>query len=261
MVDRLKRIALWRWALLWVLAWAWFLATAGVMGDRIVHRVGPLAWFDGSVLLAPSIWLVLGLLYWLSVVAFVLGRWERLTGAWIFVWLGGMGLLEMGVRTDSMPPLVNLMGANLVLAWLIGSNVPASREVQERRGQDLMCGVFGAMLTLAGISKLRHAGWNWFDGNVHALFIWERAQPLVAPPFMLELRMWLAQHPFWAGIGATYAVLVECLGGLFVVERFRKPFAIAVMLMFFSMNLSLGLGEQGWVAVPLALAWSRPRPS
>jgi hypothetical protein len=254
---RLRGVALWRWALLWVLGWAWALATAGVMGDHIATRVGPLAWLPLDVVLLPPVWLGTGALYAAACLAFTFGWRERLTGSALFIWLGVMGLLEMGVRSDTMPPLANMLSANLVAAWLIGSGLPGTAAQRATRGREVMCGVFGAMLTLAGLAKLRHAGWDWFDGHTHALFIWERAQPLVAPQRMADLRLALAQHPTLAALGATYAVVVECAGFLFAIERLRKPYAVAVLLMFLSLNVVLGLGEQGWVAVPMALAWAR----
>lgn len=255
-IHRLRGVDLWRWALLWVLVSAWVLATAAVMDDHLVTRPGPLAWLPLDFLLAGPVWVAMGVVHIAVSLAFVFGWRERLTGGWLFVWMGVMGLLEMGVRSDTMPPLVNILSANFIAAWLIGSGLPGTPEERDQRGRDVMCGVYGAMLTLAGLAKLRHAGWDWFDGATHALYIWERAQPLLAPQFMADLRLQIADHPDFAALGATYAVVVECLGFLFVVPRLRKPFAAAVFVMFWSLNIVLGLGEQGWVAMPNAIAWT-----
>lgn len=260
MVQRLRSVPLWRWAVLYVLLAAWLMVTAAVLGDRIAARRGLLGWVDLDPLLAPPVWLATGALYLGAALAFTLGYRERLAGAFLFAWLGVTGLAEMGVRGDFMPPLANLLGGNLVLAWLLGSALPGADDARARRGHAAMCGVFAAMLTLAGGSKLVHSGLGWFDGGMHALWIWERAQPLVAPEPVRDLRLWLSARPDLVAVGATYTLLVECLGGLFVFERLRKPMALALLLMFTSMNLALGLGEQGWVAVPMALAWSRPGP-
>lgn len=256
MVDALKRVVLWRWAVLYVLVAAWVLGTVANMGDHVDPR-SKVAWIPGlDLLLTRPAWLATGAVYLAAALAFTFRRRERLAGAFLFLWIGVMGLAEIGVRNAYMQPLINMLAGNMVLAWLIGSSLPGDAAERARRGHAWMCGFFAAMLTLSGISKLLRSGADWFDAGMHSLLVWERAQPMIAPEPLAVLRHWVAAHPALCLSGAVYTLVVECLALLFVVPRLRKPHAVAVAVLFTSMDLVLGLGEQGWAAIPLALAWT-----
>jgi hypothetical protein len=256
-VARLIQVPLWRWAVLYVLLAALVLATAACMGETVSTPSGVGRLVDLNLLLATPVWLLASAAYLVGAVSFTLQRRERLAGLLLFLALGVMGHAEMSVRDDSMVPLANLLAGNLLLAWLIGSGGGGSPEARARRGHAWMCGVYGAMLTLAGLNKVLHSGLGWFDGGMHSLYIWERAQPMVAPQLLRELRLFLADQPALCAASAGLTLAVECAGCLFVWERLRKPLAVAIVLMFTAMNLAMGLGEQGWGAVPVALAWGR----
>lgn len=256
MVQALKQVRFARWAMLYLLVAAWLLVTAGCMGDRIAVARGLGALVDLQPLLSPPAWLLGGAVYGLAALAFTFSRQQRLAGAFLVFWLWVTGQCEMGVRDDTLPPLANLLSGNLLLAWILALSLPGSPQDRESRGHEWMCGLYGAFMCLAGLNKALRAGWGWFDGGTHSLYIWERAQPMLDLAPLRELRLWMADHPALCTLGASYTILVELLGFCFLVRRLRKPYAIAVAIMFTSMGISLGLSEHGWVAMPMALAFS-----
>ncbi len=170
-MDRLKRIGVARLGLAWVLAWAWILAHWALYREPLTVAGVDLGW-----LLEGAPWMLGAALYFGAAAAFVLRRAQITTGLFLVVALGLLGEAERQVRGDVMPPLVTLLGATVILAWLAGRYLPGgSAEERAERGHELACGVLAAHLFLAALAKLALSGPGWVDGEVHALLIYERA--------------------------------------------------------------------------------------
>jgi hypothetical protein len=255
-VEALRRVRVARWVMLYLLVMAWALATGKCMGGQITSAWGLGRYLDLSPLLHPALWLGTGAAYLAAAVAFTFSVRERLTGALLFAWLGVVASAEMCVRDAFMPALDILLAANMTLAWVLGLGGAGDAAAREARGHEWMCGVFGAMISLSGLSKVLNAGAGWFNGEMHSLYIWERAQPMVDLEALRALRLFFADHPALCAAGATWTIAVECLGITFAIPRLRKIYAVMVASMFVSMDIALGFGEPGWVQLPLALAFS-----
>ncbi|HCH65263.1 MAG: hypothetical protein CL927_12955 [Deltaproteobacteria bacterium] len=241
----------------------WVLFTTGTIGGTIRTPWGIARLFDLSFLLTPGVWAVFSAIYFLCVFAFMRRIREALVGVLLSVSIALMATLRISetARLDTMPSLTTMLVGVLITTWTLALvATPGSMARKEQVGHEMMCGVFGAIMCLTAWSKWSTSGLQWLDGNTHALWIYERAAgPVVVfeIPMLRAFRMWLSDHPTICSFGAGYTLLVESLGFLFVVPRWRKAYAIAVAGMLIGLGVGLGFAEPGWIELPLALGFSQ----
>ncbi len=255
MASRLSAASFARWAMLWLLGWAWVLGLTALLGEPLRVTVRDEV-VDLSFALRGPAFSVLSIAYGLACMGFLLRVREVGASAALIVMLALLGLAEKHVRDDSMPPLATLLGTTMLASWAGGLvwARDAERATRERLAHELMCGTLAASFFLAGVAKLELAGLGWAEGGTHAMFIYERAASDF--PFITDLRLFLARHPNLCAAAAGYALLVECSAPIYLWRSARRTYGWMVVAMFGGMGLALGLVEHGWEILPLALAYS-----
>ncbi|HMV68562.1 MAG TPA: hypothetical protein PKA64_17055, partial [Myxococcota bacterium] len=125
----------------------------------------------------------------------------------------------------------------------------------DRVGHEAACGLYGAQLTTAALSKLLLTGASWADGGPLALMIYERS--LVSEGPLSALRGWVAWHPQTATAGSLYTLVVQLFGIAFIWPRARRAYMVALLPMFLGFALLMEMWEPLWPLMGFALAWSR----
>lgn len=194
-----------------------------------------------------------------AAVAFLL-RWrEAVAGAVLLACLAVEVSLELSVRQIFMPHLETMLASDVLLAWLIGLGVGRLRGLEgaarDRFAHEVTAGVFGALLTISALSKLRLSGLGWVDGPTHCAVIYEHA--LMASGPLATFRFAVADTYALCSAGAVYALLTELLGVLFVLPALRKPHALAVVLLFAFLAVFQGIWEVSWALMAVGLAFSQ----
>lgn len=255
MAERLRAVSFARGCVVYLLLAAWGLGTAALLRETLVVQA-PWGLVDLSVALSPGGYAAFSLVYLLACGAFLLRRAELWTCVLLIAQLAALGLSEQVVRDDSMPPLATMLGSTMLGSWLAGLLIARHKPRPEREalGHELMCGTLAASFFLAGVAKLINAGPGWAHGLTHSMFIYERAAS--SWPFITELRLFVADHPTLCAAGAAYALFVESTAFIYVWPSARKLYGFMVLSMFAGMGLTLGLVEQGWEILPVALAYS-----
>ena len=213
-------------------------------------------WVPLEGLLHPVAWGALGVVYAACIIAF-LARWREDAVGWAaLALLGVLVTFEMSVRQIFMPQVESMLAGGLLSAWLVGRAVWRAEAPHERdrRAHEAVLGVFGAMLTLAAVSKLWLSGLAWFDGGAHCAVIFEHNLAAGGP--MASLRGAVSQSFTLCSMGAAYTMVVELAGVLFVVPQARRPLAWAVVVLFFFLAFFQAIWEVNWALMALALTYS-----
>ena len=125
-------------------------------------------------------------------------------------------------------------------------------EVRERLGWNAAVGVIAAAYTMAGVTKVREAGFRWARPSNIALLLYERSY--AGPRWQRSLRRHLAARPILCGLGATAGLWIELLAWLAVVPDLRWAVVGAATGLQASITLTLGYFEPEWIAVFIAVA-------
>jgi len=219
-----------------------------------LDQVGPVSWFGLEWMLRPGPWALLFGLHVVAASLFALRRFELAAGSVAFVVLGLHASADMSMRQVVMPNAGLALMGPLLAAWLVGQALWRGRTSAERdrNAQELLFGVFGAVLFLAAWAKLAATGPGWIDGRTHCLVIFENSLDDVG--FTGGIRRWVAHHPWMCSAGTVFAWVIEFCGIAMIFERARLVVAVAVSLMFVSFAAVLGIYEIEWILVPPALA-------
>jgi len=259
MAGRVKRLALGRWGLLFGLVTAWGAQTTMIPGrDSLMHPRGLATVVNLDFFTQWSVWIPLSLFYFLMVILFFLRIREIWTGTAIFLLIGLVTFLELCTKQADIPAHGKLLPSFVVASWVLGlflfrKESPLERE---RKAQEIACGVFAALFTLAGLSKLQAMGWGWTDGNLHAMLFFERSYNAPVQLFG-EIRYWISHYPALCGLGAATVLVMECAGVLFVFPRTRKLYAWFAVFALVAMMVLVAGRNLGWILIILALAYSR----
>jgi hypothetical protein len=187
---------------------------------------------------------------------FLFRRRELASGAFAFAVLTVSAVLELTVRGVRIPGLELLLPGNLLAAWLVGLAVARWRGAPDPddEAHEVVCGVLGATLVLAAGCKLWYGGLDWVGGRPLALIVYERS--FGAAPGIADVRLAFAERPWLGALGASFTLVTEAAGGLFVVPRLRRTVAALLVPLFVGLFVLMGILHLVWVALPLALAWS-----
>lgn len=139
-------------------------------------------------------------------------------------------------------------------AWLVVQLLLRGHEaaVRERIGWNAAVGVMGAAYTMAGVTKVREAGFRWARPSNIALLLYERSWS--GPQWQRALRRALASRPVLCGLGATAALWLELMAWLVVVPDLRWAIVGAATGLQVSITVTLGYFEPEWIAVFIAVA-------
>jgi uncharacterized membrane protein len=167
--------------------------------------------------------------------------------------------LEMSVRRIFMPHLEAMLSGGLLASWLLTRAWAArqghAEEVQDHLGHEVAAGTFGAMMMLAAGSKLYLSGMEWFNGAAHCATMFEHE--LLNPGLPgLGMRRAMMTQLWMCSLGAFFAFGVEAMGFVMVWPRWRKAYAISVVLLFLSLAMFYGIMEISWPLMACAFAWS-----
>lgn len=219
------------------------------------HAVGMSPQGVPSWFLQPGVWGVLTLAFLASLTGWVLGRHERTASFALLALLFTAGHVEMAARGVTMPVVLHVIVTAVFTAWVVcwlagsGSDEPARRA----RAHEAACGVYAAIMFLAGFAKLRYSGLAWVDGDRHAFMILERS--FATTTALDTFRSGLAGHPALLEIGASYTLAIECAAPLFLVPRLRKWFALAMLPLPVGLAFTFGFFPFETATIPLVLAW------
>jgi hypothetical protein len=195
-------------------------------------------------------------LYLTMLVLFVRGRRPLSTAAGLYLCI--TQFTAWGVAATGTLSVTPMLIGPLLLTWTICHAGGRLRGLSVKRCEsmsiDAMCGVFAAMMALAAISKFSASGFDWANGQTHAMLVFERQ--LHAPAPLQWLRSLLSQSPAACTLSAASVWLIEALAPLFLWKRFRRIYAWLVVQMFIGLALFLGVVEVAWMVMPLALAYS-----
>jgi len=138
-------------------------------------------------------------------------------------------------------------------AWLVVQLLLWGEDVavRERIGWNAAVGVMGAAYTMAGVTKVREAGFRWARPSNIALLLFERSYS--GPRWQRALRRFLAARPLLCGAGATVALWIELLAWGIVVPELRAPVVVAATGLQASITLTLGYFEPEWIAALIAV--------
>lgn len=192
-------------------------------------------------------------------VAFAL-RWrEDLAAAGLWAVVGLSATMEMSVRDIFMPHLETMLAGGLLSAWIAGRLSARRMGLDARAGDawahDMVVGTFGAMMTLAAMSKLAASGLAWTDGPTHCAIVYEHA--LLGPPGPLTaFRAWLSHHPALCASGATGILFAELFGFCLMWPQARRAYAWVTVGVFVALAGALAIFEVSWAVLALALAYS-----
>jgi hypothetical protein len=240
-----------RWALGAALALSWLgvsFEVLSVHGLPYAHGAAALL----EWLVAPAPWVVLSLVFFGALAAFLLRRWQGVAAVvatlllalalhlQVSQWPG-----ESGVRHAPLMPAAALGAYGL--AWLFTK--------RERTAHEAACGVVAAIYFLAGVAKLEVGGLHWAQGGQLALLIAERSVDV--PAWLAALRRGFALSPGLCSALAATAVAVECAGLLFVWPRARSAYAVAAIALHAGIAVLMGYVYVHYVLTVAALAFSR----
>lgn len=254
-----------RHALVITIGMAWLLSSSLWVGTGdFPGTIGIVQLVDPFLLSSVPAWIGWNLLLWPALVAFATRRAEGIAGPVIVAVLFVAGSLESSFIGRHAPALGLVLACNLVTAWELGRwwARGAPEEERDRVGHEAACGLYGAQLTIAALSKLLLTGAGWADGGPLALMIYERS--LVSEGPLSAARAWVAWHPETASVGSAYTLLVQLVGFLFLWPRLRKAYILALLPMFLGFALLMSMWEPLWPLMGIALAWSsfgRPAPA
>jgi hypothetical protein len=160
--------------------------------------------------------------------------------------LGGITLWSWWVE----PSLhhVKLLPAVAAMAWAAAETIVR----QDRAGVEAACGVVAAAYVASAASKLIASGTSWFGGGGLALLVAERGGPTAGA--LGPLRDAIGKSFELCALLAAVAFLAEAAGALFVVRRFRVPFAVVATLMHVGIALLLGYVYVPWMLLAWGLA-------
>ncbi|MCA9533704.1 MAG: hypothetical protein KC593_08500 [Myxococcales bacterium] len=204
---------------------------------------------------SPAGCLALGVLLGAALLAFVARRFEAPAAALALVVLFAAAHAEMLGRRVEMASVTTVMSVAVFLGWALVAFWPAgpeARDQQRRLAHEVACGVFAATLFLAALAKLSNSGLSWVDGHRHAWLLLEKN--IGHTDVIARARLWLAEHPTALTLAAGYALSVELAAPLFLFERLRKGYAVAVLLLAAGIALTLFFQPELFV-LPVVLAW------
>jgi hypothetical protein len=117
-----------------------------------------------------------------------------------------------------------------------------ARDSSERTAWEACCAYIGAAYFLSGVSKLRYVGFGWAQArSIQMLVMNGTAQ---ARGWLLGARRFMAASPRLVFFGAGYTLLLELLGPVLLVRRWRILYLAALFLMhlgiFFGMGIVMG---------------------
>lgn len=142
------------------------------------------------------------------------------------------------------------------MAYVIGSQLikpTAARPDAERNGRELAMGIVASGYMMAALSKLHMDGLSWFDGRSMALMIMERAEEYPGP--IQWLRETVSQSPSFCTASMGLALVIEGLGFLYLLPKWRVRYAMATIFMHCSIGLLLGYFHVDWWATGASIAW------
>lgn len=195
------------------------------------------------------------MVYVTSLAGWVLGRRERVSALSLLALLVTAGHVEMAARGVTMPVVLHVIATAVFATWVVCWLAPTGLDERARRtrAHEAACGVYAAIMFLAGFSKLRYSGLAWVDGDRHALMMLVRS--FAATTALDDFRGWLAAHPTLLEIGASYTLAIEFAAPLFLVPRLRKPFALAMIPLPVGLAFTFGFFPFETATIPLVLAW------
>jgi hypothetical protein len=142
-----------------------------------------------------------------------------------------------------MAGLETVLGGTLLSGWLV-SRLLGVEPITGLRA------VFGAALCAAGIAKI--GGNGWVDGDIQARLVLERALGLSG--FLQGFRLWIAHKPLLVAAGALGVWGTELCGWMLLVPALRRAYGLALLVMFSSLWLVLGIFQPGWLLSSIVLS-------
>lgn len=206
--------------------------------------------FAGSA----GLWAVLAAGFAHRAVGLLRGRYAAFDVAALAALVVVAARFEIVARNGFMPQVVSALVAPLLIAWAVALHTTRDRPPQEqhRVAYEAICGVFGALMLLAALSKAANSGLAWFTPRPHLLTVLERLT-LQADPG--GLRALFVEQPLLVAFGAGWTFVVEALGVLFLWPRLRKPYALLNASMFLGLAVVVGVVEPLPLMLSVALAW------
>jgi len=153
------------------------------------------------------------------------------------------------------------------------------RDSAERTAWEACCAFVGAAYFLCGIAKLRYTGIGWAQARSIQLFL--MISTAQAHGWQLRAREFMVASPRLILLGSSFILLLELLGPLLMIRRFRPYYLAGLVVMiagiFFGMDIVLGVfyflvaaaaafpfeaalirGERALLGAPSAAARGRP---
>jgi hypothetical protein len=216
----------------------------GLSHPRGIAGMVDLSWLARAPSQVAGLLVLVGVLLWFirwgGAAAALLSGLLLLVQAWLLAWQWPVG---SGVDNGVTLP------AAALLAWGVGAFL-ADPAVAARVGREAACGVVAAAYLLAVVSKLQGSGIGWASGQNLALHISiHDAGGLLSP-----LRQWVVDSPRVCGALGVGTLLIEGSSLLFLLERFRRPWALLALGLHVGISLLMGLHHYDWLLVVLGLA-------
>jgi hypothetical protein len=239
-----------------MVVFGWIAVTRNSSGvTDFPHPVGLVRFAPIAALRQPLLWAGLTGALFVGLVGVVRNRRVGLSVALVGGLLLLAGHVDLSVRDTGMPGLDLVLAANLFLAWGLGWAAGRRSGHADTWGFEAACGVLGATLTLAGLSKLGASGVQWFNDASFARMAFERAA--VDSTVLGDLRLRLSQLPHLATVGGLFTMVVDLGAVALAFQRTRRAFAALVLVWFASNLLLLGVYQPAWWAW---LGWLVLRP-
>jgi len=238
----------------WVFAWDEVVPGGGWLTQLLTYAIHPAFWLPCTVVMFTAAW------------AFLKRRREHLAAGTMLALLALTVQVEEHTMGEAMPQVEAMLSGGLLATWLFTRMWAVRRDQSpaeaDATAHNAVCGVFGAMLSLAAASKAAAGADGWIDGGTQCAIIYEQAE-LTSQRFITSFRLWLARQYTLCSLGALYVLVVEAAGVLFAWPGARKVYSWTVLGVFGSLSLITVISEPTWGLMALALAYStlgNPKP-
>lgn len=176
-------------------------------------------------------WFLLSAILLVFSILFLLRIRELLSAAIVAACFYVISVLEhnVGYPQERYSLALLILPGSLLITWVLGQLLYRSRDIgiRDHLSMELTRGTLAASLFLAGLAKAVEQGWMdpLHQQNVILERVDEQALPVMAP-----LQEMIAAHPVLCAMGGSLVVLSQLSACLFVIPRFRKPIAVAILL-------------------------------